>query len=149
MAISFFGGLTEQEQNQLLLAPSMVTVLVAGADQNIDKKEKDWATKLVQFRTFTSHTKLHDYYEAVDARFSQDLESLTANWNAETTETHLTTELGKVGEILPKIDASIASELRDSLRSLAGHVAKASGGFLGMGGVDGDEARIMKLEMLG
>ncbi|MEO0585246.1 MAG: hypothetical protein AAF135_23735 [Bacteroidota bacterium] len=149
MAISFFSGLTEQEQNQLLLAPSMVTVLVAGADQNIDKKEKDWATKLVQFRTFTSDTTLHDYYEAVDARFAQDLETLTANWDATSTEGQLAEELGKVGEILPKLGSEVANELRESLRSLAQHVAKASGGFLGMGGIDSRESSVMKLEMLG
>ncbi|MCI4667630.1 MAG: hypothetical protein MRZ79_05665 [Bacteroidia bacterium] len=148
MSISYFSKLSQEEVELLAMAPANVTVLIAGADNDIDKNETEWASKLVRFRTFTSDERLHDYYELVDARFEGDLNTLVADWSAEESQAKLTASLAQLKDILAKVDDSYSAILKESLRSLAKHVAKASGGFLGMGGITREEGELIDLDML-
>ncbi|MEO0898052.1 MAG: hypothetical protein AAFY71_16705 [Bacteroidota bacterium] len=148
MAITYFSELNEEEVSLLAKAPALVTVLVAGADQEIDKKEINWANKLVNFRTFTADEKLHDYYELVNADFEETLNQLVSEWTAESGQAAVNEQLSLLKPILAKVDDDYAILLKESLRSMAKHVAKASGGFLGMGTIDGNEEKVLSLDML-
>ncbi|MEZ4776834.1 MAG: hypothetical protein R3D00_26905 [Bacteroidia bacterium] len=147
MAIKQFSNLTEQESALLTNAPALITVLIAGADNDISKKETDWAGKLVHYRTFTSEPKLQNYYEAVKEGFESSLDALIDGWN-ENSEALITGELAGVNSILPKIDPEYATLLKESWRSLAQKVAEASGGLLGFGSVDEAEKRLVSLPMI-
>lgn len=147
MAIKQFSNLTEQESALLINAPALITVLIAGADNDISKKEKDWAGKLVHYRTFTSEPKLQNYYEAVKEEFSDSLDMLVDNWD-ENSEAMITGHLAGVNTVLPKIDAEYAEMLKASWRSLAHKVAEASGGLLGFGSIDEAEKRLLSLPMI-
>ncbi len=149
MTIKHFSSLTPAESDQLLQAPAVIAVLIAGADQNIDKKEKDWATRLVQYRTFTADPRLHQYYELVSEDFEEELHQLTDAWNAHTTEGQLVARLSVLKDILAKIDAEYAALLKASWRSMATKIAEASGGLVGFGSISKHEARLVELEMLG
>lgn len=149
MSIKQFSDLSTQEIDLLLTTPALVTVLIAGADQNIDKKEKDWAAKLVHYRTFTTDARLlHTYYEEVSPRFEADLNGLVDGWNPESSPAKITESLSSLNEILSKIDAEYADLLKDSWRSLAKKIAEASGGFLGFGSIDSAELKVIDLEMI-
>ncbi|MEO1449096.1 MAG: hypothetical protein AAFV07_06180 [Bacteroidota bacterium] len=148
MAIKYFAELSAEETDLMLQAPAIVTILIAGADDDIDKKEKNWAARLVQYRTFTSEVKLHSYYEAVQERFEGDLDTLEAGWSTETGSQDLSAKLAAVNSILPKIDSDIASLLTESWRSLAKKVAEASGGILGFGSVEEAERALIGLPMI-
>lgn len=144
-----FSALSSSDSDLLLKTPALVTVLVAGADQNIDKKEKDWAAKLVHYRTFTTETRhLHEYYEAVQERFEDDLNQLVANWNGEQSAAQITEQLTGLNDVLPQLDTEVADMLKDSWRSLARKIAEASGGFLGFGSVDENELKVIDLSMI-
>ena len=147
MSIKHFSQIAESEFELLVQAPALVTVLIAGADSTIDKKEKAWGKKLVAYRTFTSDVKLHEYYEQVDKGFETALDQLVDAWTPES-EQELTDKLAKVNGILPKLDKEIADLLKDSWKSLARKVAEASGGFIGFGSVNPDEARLVELPMI-
>ncbi|MEM7372855.1 MAG: hypothetical protein AAF587_29810 [Bacteroidota bacterium] len=149
MSIKQFSGLSSSDSELLLKTPALVTVLVAGADQNIDKKEKDWAAKLVHYRTFTTETRLlHEYYEAVQERFESDLDALIGSWDADKSQETITAQLTELNTILPQLEADIADLLKDSWRSLARKIAEASGGFLGFGSVDENELKVIDLAMI-
>ena len=147
MSIKYFSPLSESEVELLVEAPALVTVLIAGADSSIDKKEKAWGKKLVSYRTFTSDTKLHDYYERVDEGFEATLNQLVDSWTPESQET-IAAKLAQVNDILPKLDEVFANLLKDSWKSLARKVAEASGGLIGFGSVNADEARLIELPMI-
>ncbi|MDX2248513.1 MAG: hypothetical protein SF052_17140 [Bacteroidia bacterium] len=147
MAIKQFSNLTEQEIALLVKAPALITVLIAGADDNISKKEKDWAAKLVHYRTFTAEPQLQNYYEAVKEGFNVELDTLVESWNSESEEA-IATQLSGVNAILPKIDPEYASMLKESWRSLAHKVAGASGGLLGFGSMDEAEKKLVSLPMI-
>ena len=148
MAIKQFSALTTDETVQLIEAPAVVSVLIAGADENIDKQEKGWATRLVHYRTFTSDPKLHEYYEEVNASFEERLGQFVDEWEAKTTEANMIAKLEALKPVLAKIDAGYADLLKDSWRSMAKKIAEASGGFIGFGSVDSNESRLLGLSML-
>ncbi|MEL6589772.1 MAG: hypothetical protein AAFP02_00190 [Bacteroidota bacterium] len=148
MAIKYFSALSSEEVSQLIEAPAIVAVLIAGADENIDKKEKSWATRLVHYRTFTSDPKLHEYYESVNERFEGHLDNLVANWAPTTSEAELSAKVAALNPILAKLDSEYADLLRESWRSMARKVAEASGGLVGIGSINKEEARLVDLPML-
>jgi hypothetical protein len=147
MAIKYFKDLTEEEAALMYKAPALITVLIAGADNNIDKREKDWATKVVNYRTFTAQPKLQEYYEKVQADFKETLNSLVDSWN-ENSADEITAQLASTNPIFEKIGEEYSGYLKASWRSLAQKVAGASGGILGFGAVDKHEKKLIDLPML-
>lgn len=147
MAIQAFHTLTKEESDALLSAPALVTVIVAGADERIDKKEATWAGKLVQYRSFTAEEELNPYYQEVGPRFEADLTSLTQSWEPEHASA-LEAKLAETKPIIAKLDARYATLLVQSWRTLARQIAEASGGLMGFGSVDSDERKVVDLPML-
>ncbi|MEZ4692415.1 MAG: hypothetical protein R3A12_20530, partial [Ignavibacteria bacterium] len=73
--ISEFKNLTEEESSLMLMAPALVTLLIAGAEGKVDQKETDWATKITHMRA-GNHTILQDYFQEVDQNFTDILNEL-------------------------------------------------------------------------
>lgn len=150
MAIDAFHSLTETEAQQLKHAPVQITLLIAGADDEIDKKETNWASKLVHYRTFTSEPMLHDYYEWVNQDFEKALDGLLAQHSDDPKAMveQLHGELGKLGAVLEKLEGDYAHALLRSWRSLAKKVAEASGGLFGFASISQAEGELIGLPMI-
>ena len=140
--------LSEEDQELLYQAPAIVTVLVAGADQHIDQREQALAQKLVNYRTFTADSILHDYYEEANSRFEGSLQELMAAWSPETGQRAMSQLLEEVGEVLLQLPEDHSEALKESLRSFAKKVAEADGGFLHMGGISAAERSVLDLKEL-
>ncbi len=150
MPIPQFDHLTEDEVTRLINAPAYVTVLIAGADENIDRREKLSAAKLVHYRKFTSDPLLHDYYEAVDDSFEDALNALVElyeNGN-DSGGKAVYEELSLLNPILAKLDNGVRQKLLDTWRSLAKKVAEASGGLMGYASINVEEKKLIQLPML-
>ncbi len=147
MSIEAFSSLDAQEVEQLLEAPAVVTLLIAGSDEKVDKKEKDWASKLVNYRSVTAEVELQPYYEALGDRFESDLTSLMDGWQVGDLET-LRDKLSALSPILEKLEGEFVLKLKQSWRTLAEQVAKASGGIIGFGSVSPEEREVIDLSML-
>lgn len=146
-----FNGLNEEEYGQLKEAVSLITVLMAGADGDIDQKEKDWAAKVTQIRSYSLPDGLKDFYQDVGEDFDESLKAAIGRYEGDTSQRNeaIANELAKLNEIFPKIENRIAaSRLYESLVSFAEHVAKASGGFLSWGKINADEKRLLGLTMI-
>ena len=73
---TLFSSISQAHSDQLKSAPSLITILVAGADGNIDSQELNWAEKLTRIRSYSDATEsLNGYYAEVDASFSEDFET--------------------------------------------------------------------------
>ncbi|MBN4081693.1 hypothetical protein JYU23_01030 [bacterium AH-315-C07] len=145
-------NLDQSEKDLLYKAPILVTVLIAGADDLIDSKEKESAVLSAKFnyQTLISEPKLEEFYETVTEDF---LGKLTAVVNELPPEAAIrnpiiSAELMKLNEILPKLDAEFAILYYDSLKALSVKVAEASGGFLGLGSVSSEEQEWVELSMI-
>ncbi len=146
---SSISKLSEEDQELLFQAPAVVTILIAGADKDIDKKEEIRARKLVNYRTFTSDLFLHDFYEEVHKRFDRSIKELLAAWSPETGQRAMSNALADIGQVMARLPENHAEALKTSLRSLATKVAEADGGFLHMGGISREERELLDLKELG
>ncbi len=140
--------LSEAEVYFLVKCPALVTVLIAGADKQIDKSEKNGAFKLVHYRTFTSDPLLNEYYRRVEEHFEENLSELLEKWNPSDTQEFLSQELATAEPILEKLDDEYAEMIKKSWRSLAKKVAEASGGIMGFGSINAAEQHLIDLPML-
>ncbi len=145
-----FRQLPAAEQQILLDAIPLITILVAGADDEIDTQERAWAEKLVDIRAYSNTETLRPYYEKVEEQFKQRinhfLDALPDNTEQRTQK--VSELLNKTNAILPKLNPSYGSTLYQSWRSFAKHIAKASGGILGWGSIGPEEKKVIDLPMI-
>jgi len=145
-----FNNINAIEQQDLKDAIAWITVLIAGADGNIDTSELDWASKLTNIRSYSYAEDLKAYYASVGEEFESDVKSLINNLPeaVEDRTKTLSVKLASLNSILCKMDNGIAFKLYESYLSFAEHVAKASGGFLRFATVSKEEKSLMHLEMI-
>lgn len=148
--IQQFAGLTAEESQSLVDAIPLITILIAGADGNIDDQEKEWATKLTEIRGYAHPDSLQEYYQAVGNQYSEKLNHLIDILPKEVNERtqHISEQLSGLNPILAKLDINYAYNMYKSLTSFAEHVAKASGGFLRFATVSKEEAKLINLPMI-
>ncbi|MBK7959422.1 MAG: hypothetical protein IPK03_15840 [Bacteroidetes bacterium] len=142
--------LNDIERQQLLNAPVLITLLIAGADGKSDERELDWATRVTHFRKETAHFTLQYFYEVVGENFNDKLKQAISNHDADTAgrKAQLTNEIAQINPILAKLDEHYREKLVESFRSLAEQVAEGSGGIMGFFSTSKEESTLMKLEMI-
>jgi len=145
-----FDLITQEEKIKLLNAIPEITMLIAGADGEIEKEETDWALKLTEIRSFAHHQRLHTFYENVGLNLKQQLTDLQDSLPKDTgmSTRILAQRLEELNPILSKLPEDFGALLYKSFVSFAKHIAKASGGVLGFGSISSDEAKLMDLPML-
>ena len=144
-----FKNLTEEESNLMLMTPALVTLLIAGAEGNIDEKETDWGTKITHFRA-NEHSVVQNYYLEVDRNFNDTLSKLIEVMPKDVKERSdkIQHELQKLNKILPKLNPEFSDLFYKSLLSLSKHVAKASGGIWGFGSISPEEKKYLDLHVI-
>lgn len=142
--------LTTEEQSILLKSTAMVAVLIAGADDEIDDKEREWAVKLNKYRSLNGHTQINKFYQEANVDFEKQFNELIDILPSEADERNrlLSNDLEKLSEILPKLDHTFAVQLHKSLVTFAESIAKESGGIFGMGSVSAAENKWLDLPMI-
>ena len=148
---TLFSSISQAHSDQLKSAPSLITILVAGADGNIDSQELNWAEKLTRIRSYSDATEsLNGYYAEVDASFSEDFETALKELPQELSarEEAISNKLADLNKILAELDNATAYALYTSFTSFAEHIAKASGGFLRFGSISSEEKKWISLPML-
>jgi hypothetical protein len=145
-----FQRLTVAEYNQLKDAISLITVLIAGADGNVNKEELDWAAKVTKIRSYQMKEEMKDFFREVGLNYSEKLnmyfETLPASVEERTKV--ISGKLYQLNPVLEKLDPMVAYRMYKSYISFAEHVAKASGGVLGFFNVNSKEAELVKLPMI-
>lgn len=145
-----FHQLNDDEYNKLRRAIALVTVLIAGADGQIDQEEKDWALKIQKIRAYKLPERLRNYYQDVGTDYAEVVESIISNYPESTDERQrqISNDLNQMNELLCKLDNDMGYDMYKSLLSFAKHVAKATGGFLGFGSIGPDEKAWVDLPMI-
>jgi len=148
--IQGFEDITEEQFNTLKNGISWITILIAGADGKIDENETEWAKKITEIRSYSLPGELVHFYEAVGKDFSERLEALIEELpdNRDERTRILSERIAGINAILPKLENDLAVDLYNSYKSFAKHVAKSSGGFLGMMSISSAEEALMDLPML-
>lgn len=148
--IKEFNTLRDDEIEVLLNAPVLVSILIAGADDNIDKSEIQQAVDIANSKQSRAREQLIDYYKEVGKNFHDKFVKFVNEMpdSPEGRAEIISKELRKLNFILPKIEQKFAIKLHASLKDMAKKVAEASGGILGYMSVSYEEAKLMELKMI-
>ncbi len=145
-----FESLSTEELDLLTDAIPLITILIGGADGNIDHDEMEWAKKVTEIRKYNNPDLLHSFYELVGEKYDNQIKQYIANLpddvDARTKE--ISDKMSMINDILPKLPIDYQEELYKSYVSFAHHVAKASGGVLRFFNVSSEEKALMDLPML-
>ena len=150
MSVERLSHLTEEERNLCLEAPALVALLIGKADGNFNNKEKERARNAMKFRQSNGDALLFDYFKEVHKTFDNVLQSVEEKHVGDTKDViiSVSAELGKLNDVLPKLDRRFAGILFKNLKSLATGVANSSGGIFGIFDESEEEANLVDLPMI-
>ena len=126
--ISEFEKLNLQEQELLIKAPVLFSVLASCSDHVINKAQKSDAIKLAHIKTFTAIPELQPYYKEVENNFKDYFECISEQYYP-FDEAHrhlLKLEIKNVQKIIQKLPSSYGALLSKSLERYAIHVKRAT-----------------------
>jgi hypothetical protein len=148
--IDGFKHLSPEEFDILIDAPALITILVGGADGNLDQEERDWSERLLRSRTYNNPKELNEYYRIVSELFWAKVNGHLAELprDPEARNEIIAERLKALNPIMAKLDIAIGADLYHGFIGLAEETAKASGGFLRIGAISPEEARWIHLPML-
>lgn len=148
--IEEFKDLTSGEVETMLKVPVLVSILIAGADNDIDKSEIKQAVSISKLKQTKARPSLISYYQEAGTDFEDKLKVLMQQYPVDAAERNplLIQELEKVNDILSKIDQKFAIVFYNSIRDIAKKIAEASGGVLGYMAVGYEESKLIGLDMI-
>jgi hypothetical protein len=142
--------LTPSESDLVLRAPLLVCILIAGADNDIDRKEIRKAIDLANKKQKKADSHLIEFYKVVGEDFEDKLKILIQSYPYEATQRNplITMDLQELNAVLLKVDRLIAVEFYQSLREISQKIAESSGGLLGLKSIGNEEAKYVNLPMI-
>ncbi len=143
-------ALSSDEMTLLKDAHAYITILIAGADGNIDKNELAWAEKIVQIRTYTGDEDFNDYHQEVNAELPGRIQELVASLPKDIKKRSevVTGKLAELNPILTSLQPADGAYIYKGYISFAKRIAKASGGILSFFSIGPEEKKWMELKMI-
>lgn len=129
---------------------SYITILIAGADGNIDQDELSWAEKVAHIRTYAGDERLEEFHKSVHANIEPKINELRTSLpqNVEERSKIISDYLTGLNPVLAKIDHSVAAILYKGYRRFALRIARASGGVMSFFSVGSAEKKYVDLPMI-
>lgn len=145
-----FYSVTEEELDVLALAPVWVILLVAGADGNINRKEKQEAVSIMQRWCDCIGPESPDLWRDVVQNFETNIRGyqMLLPTDLEKRNEVLISKIGRLNDFIDRLDRAFADRYVAFLRDLANRVATASGGFFGYRNPQSESARFADLSMI-
>ncbi len=148
--IAEFKGLSSEETENMLKAPILICLLIAGADGTIDQSEIQKAISIATQKRYKAKDTLKSYYKEVGLDFEDKLKIIMASYpiDSEHRNQLIINELKLLNTILIKLDNDFAIDIHHSFQEIAKAIAESSGGLLGFNKVDAAEAELIELPMI-
>ncbi|TRX51419.1 hypothetical protein FNH22_24325 [Fulvivirga sp. M361] len=145
-----FDNLTESERELMFKVPILVSILIAGADNEIDKSEIKQAVNLSKLKQQKARKDLIDYFKTVGTDFEDKLKVTIQQYPVDASDRNpkIIEELERLNHVLPKLDKNFAIDFYASIRDIARKIAEASGGVLGYMAVGYEESKLIGLDMI-
>jgi hypothetical protein len=120
--------LSPQEQELVLKAPVLVSVLASCSDHVINKTQKADAIKLAHIKTFTAIPELQPYFKEVEKNFKEQFEQVADKYYPfdEGHRNLLKLEIMKTQKVITKLNPSYGLALSKSLERYTIHVKRAT-----------------------
>lgn len=145
-----FSPLTPSEQQAMFDAVPLITILVAGADGDMDEVELSEAQRLADIRSYDSHGRLLAFYEVIDDNLVGRIQTMAKELPVEVQprQEAIAEQLAKLNDILAKLEEPFGYLYYQSFVTFAKFIAESHGGFLRFMTVSDEEAEVMGLPML-
>jgi len=142
--------LSTEEQELVLRAPILTCILIAGADDEIDRKEINKAIVVANKKVSKASPSLRPFYKIVSQDFEDKLKILIQGYPHKSKDRNemIINELKQLNSILKKISPAFAKDLYHSLKEIAQLIAESSGGVLGMQSIGDEEEYYVDLPMI-
>lgn len=142
--------LSESEIDLLKKIPAMVTILIAGADEEISKSELKEAINLTKIKQSKARKELLGYYKDIAPDFEKSLNELLKSYpkEAEIRSKQVIEDIERLNDILTKVDRNWAIQFVDSMKDIAKKVAEAAGGVFGYLSIGYEESKLIDLKMI-
>ena len=139
-----------EEYNLLKDAIPLITILIAGADGNIDSDERTWAEKVTNIRSYSLPEEYRGYYMEIGQNFAMRLDDLLSELpeNVVDRQMEISRRMAPLNDILGKLERKVGAAVYDEWCSFARHVARASGGFLKFWSISREEKKWIGLPMI-
>jgi DNA anti-recombination protein RmuC len=146
----FLEELSNDEHHLIEFAPIYVSLLIAGADGNIDNAEISNAIKISKEKAKKSETFLIELYTQLETNFEEKLDKILNEVPSELTERNafISQMLERLNPVLAKMDKTFSITYYSFLKEVATRVAKASGGVFGINAVSSEEKEFIDLPMI-
>jgi hypothetical protein len=148
--ITQLNRLPMEEREFMYKAPILVSILIAGADGDIDRKEIKEGMVQTKKSEHNSTLELVELYREISEDFEDKLKIVLQSYPMEASQRNslIVEELARLNGIFEKLDPDFAKQYYRSICNLAMKIAKSSGGLLGMKSVGAAEALYVKLPMI-
>lgn len=145
-----FQELNEEEIDLMLKTPLLTSILVAGADDSIDKAELKEAITILNLNPKKARKEVREYYKHVSEDVEDKLKVIIHELPSSTSERSklIISELERLNTVLPKLSKSFSIRFYESLKELAKKVAESSGGVFGFMSIGYEEAQVIDLKMI-
>ncbi len=145
-----FSPLQPAEQQVMFDAIPLITILVAGADGDMDEVELAEAQRLADIRSYDSHGRLLAFYELIDNNLVGRIQEMAKELPAEVKARQevIAEKLQALNDILPKMELPFGYLYYQSFLTFAKFIAESHGGFLRFMTVSDEEAEVMTLPMV-
>lgn len=142
--------LSSEELDLVYKAPFLVSLLIAGADDEIDRKEIKEAIRFAEESIREVGSSMALLFAEIAQDFEDKLKVLIQHYPYESAQRNplLVSELSRLNTLWKKMDKKFASEFYSILIKIAEHIAESSGGVLGIRSVGSEEARYIRLSMI-
>lgn len=142
--------LSQSEIDLLKKIPAMVTILIAGADEQISKSELKEAVNLTKIKQSKARKELLSYYQEIAPDFEKSLNELLKTYpqDAEIRSKQVIEEIERLNAILAKVDKDWALQFLGSMKDIAKRVAEAAGGVFGYMSIGYEESKLIDLKMI-
>jgi|SRR5579863_2677150 len=123
-----FEKLTLHEQELLIKAPVLLSVLASCSERGINQKQKADAIKLAHIKTFTAVPELQPYFKEVEINFKEYFEKAAEQYYPfdDVHRNLLKMEIKKNQKIISRLNPAYAVALNKSLERYEIHVKRAT-----------------------
>jgi len=145
-----FNRLSTEETDLMFKAPFLIIILIAGADDKIDKHEMKQAVVISKLKLKRARRELVEYYNIVGQDFEDKLKIFIHDLPKDTDERNeeISKELAKLNDIFPKLDKKFSVNFYESMKDMAVKIAESSGGVFGFMSVGYEESKVVELKMI-
>ena len=123
-----FEKLNLRDQELLIKAPVLLSVLASCSEHGVNQKQKADAIKLAHIKTFTALPELQPYFKEAEKNFKEHFEEAAERYYPFDEEHRLLLkmEIKNIREIISRLNPVYATALSKSLERYVIHVKKAT-----------------------